>query len=245
MAGLPTFVLTPILLVQAVWVAARAMRLPEADGPRNGRSGGGPLLRVLILGDSSAAGVGAAHQDAALAGRLVAHLHSDYDVQWALWAQSGLTTSGMLRMLNTQPAHDFDVAVIALGVNDTKNGMHPTRWNANYVKLLQQLRRRHGVRRIYASGVPPLGAFPFLPRPLRNVLGARAARFDTILADLCADQDGVEHLPFDLPLEPGLMAADGFHPAAQVYDIWAMRIADALRANPPVALGTAAAVKTP
>lgn len=245
MAGLPTFVLAPVLLVQAIWVAARATRLPEADGPRRGRSGGGLPLRVLVLGDSSAAGVGAAHQDAALTGRLVAHLDADYDVQWVLWAQSGLTTSGMLRMLNTQPAQEFDVAVIALGVNDAKNGMHPTRWQSNYAKLLAQLRRRHGVRRIYASGVPPLGAFPLLPRPLRDVLGTRAARFDTILADLCAGQDGVEHLPFDLPLEPALMAADGFHPGEQVYDIWARRIADALRANPLVDAGSPAMVRTP
>ena len=39
----------------------RALRLPEATGPRSGVSANAPLapLRLLIIGDSAAAGVGA------------------------------------------------------------------------------------------------------------------------------------------------------------------------------------------
>lgn len=234
MTGLRTWAMVPVLVPQAIWVATRAMRLPEAEGPRTGQNGEGPPLRVLILGDSSAAGVGVDHQDAALSGRLAAHLGAGFAVNWALHARSGLTTSGMLRMLSSVPEHRFDVAVIALGVNDTKNGVHHSRWRTNYATLLDRLRVRHGIRRIYASGVPPLGAFPLLPSPLRDVLGARAARFDGILAGLCLDVPEVVYMPFDLPVEPGLMAADGFHPGAQVYDVWARRIADALLADPPL-----------
>lgn len=233
MSVLTALALAPVLLPQAVWLAVRAMRLPEADGPRTGQAGEGVPLRVLVLGDSSAAGVGVAHQNEALTGRLVAHLEANYAVQWTLWARSGLTTSGMLRMLCAKPAQVFDVAVVALGVNDTKNGMHTSRWQTNYETLLRVLRARHGVERIYVSGVPPLGAFPLLPRPLRDVLGARAARFDAALVHICNHHNGAQHMPFDLPLEPELMAADGFHPGAYVYDIWAQRIAAALRANPP------------
>ncbi|WP_299655092.1 SGNH/GDSL hydrolase family protein [uncultured Tateyamaria sp.] len=234
MTGPRALALLPVLLPQAIWVAARAMRLPEADGPREGQVGVGPPLRLLIVGDSSAAGVGVAHQDGALAGRLVSHLQTGFSVRWRLLAQSGLTTSGMLRMLSAQPARDFDVAVVALGVNDAKNGMHHSRWQANYTRLMGRLQDRFGVSRIYASGVPPLGDFPLLPRPLRDVLGARAVRFDAMLANLCADTDGAVHMPFDLPMDPTMMAADGFHPGAPVYDIWARRIADALRADPPL-----------
>lgn len=220
-----TLALMPIILPQAIWVAARATRLPEADGPRQGQAGQGAPLRLLVLGDSSAAGVGVAHQDDALAGRLVAHLSAQHSVQWHLWAKSGLTTSGMLRHLSGQPTRAIDIAVVALGVNDTKNGMHQSRWQANYSALITALHTRFGVRRIYASGVPPLGDFPLLPNPLRGVLGARAARFDAALAGICAAQQGVEHMPFDLPVDPSLMATDGFHPGPKVYDIWAARIA--------------------
>ncbi|MEL7132865.1 MAG: SGNH/GDSL hydrolase family protein [Pseudomonadota bacterium] len=232
MSGLPVWVWLPVVGPQALWVASRALRLPEAAGPREGAGGAGLPLRVLILGDSSAAGVGVAHQDHALAGRLAAHLGQRYAVRWRLVARTGLTSSGMLRMLSAEPDGRFDVAVVALGVNDAKNGVHPTRWQANYTALLNRLKGQFGVQRIYASGVPPLGAFPLLPWPLRDVLGARAARFDALLADLCADAEGVVHLPFDLPLAPELMADDGFHPGAQVYDIWAHRVAEHVRAAP-------------
>lgn len=63
----PELLLGPLLLWQGRRVRATALRLPEAAGPRTAE---GSALRLLIVGDSSAAGVGAAHQDEALAGRL-------------------------------------------------------------------------------------------------------------------------------------------------------------------------------
>ncbi|WP_299724480.1 SGNH/GDSL hydrolase family protein [uncultured Tateyamaria sp.] len=222
----------PIILPQALWVAARAVRLPEPPGPREGQDGEGAPLRVLILGDSSAAGVGVDHQDQALSGRLVARLGHTHTVYWQLWAQSGLTTSAALRLLSEHSHQRFDLAVVALGVNDVKNGVHVTRWQSNYARLIGMLKRRFGVRRIYASGVPPMGAFPLLPQPLRGTLGDRATRFDATLVALCQREPGVVHMPFDVDLDPGMMAADGFHPGAKVYDIWAERIVAALSEDP-------------
>ncbi|ETX12905.1 hypothetical protein OCH239_15315 [Roseivivax halodurans JCM 10272] len=63
--------LAPILAVQGRIVRRGAVRLREPDGPRAGRTGAGPSLRLLIAGDSSAAGVGADTQAEALSGRLV------------------------------------------------------------------------------------------------------------------------------------------------------------------------------
>ncbi|MGR3528415.1 MAG: SGNH/GDSL hydrolase family protein, partial [Sulfitobacter sp.] len=61
----------PILLAQGFRVRARALRLSEADGPRFGQVGDGPPLSILILGDSSAAGVGVGQQSQALSGQLI------------------------------------------------------------------------------------------------------------------------------------------------------------------------------
>ncbi|MGZ5249520.1 MAG: hypothetical protein ACXWIQ_04605, partial [Caldimonas sp.] len=59
--------LAPLLVVQAVRTRRRAPVLPEAAGPRDGRTAGdGVAIRVLVAGDSSAAGVGVAHQDQAV-----------------------------------------------------------------------------------------------------------------------------------------------------------------------------------
>ena len=62
-------VLLPLLIWQGGRLRTTMPRLPEADGPRTGlTSGPAPSLRLVILGDSSAAGVGVGRQDEALAG---------------------------------------------------------------------------------------------------------------------------------------------------------------------------------
>jgi len=51
-------VLSPLLVCQGIYVRRVTPKLPEADGPRSGEAGSGALLRLLVLGDSAAAGVG-------------------------------------------------------------------------------------------------------------------------------------------------------------------------------------------
>ena len=66
--------LAPLVLPQVVMARRFSRTLPEPAGPRAGRTGEGPPLRLLVAGDSSAAGVGVAWQDQALTGRLVRRL---------------------------------------------------------------------------------------------------------------------------------------------------------------------------
>lgn len=220
----------PVWLAQGAWVALRTPRLPEAAGPRAGRLGAGHL-RLMVLGDSSAAGVGAATQDAALAGRLAAEL-ADLQPDWVLHARTGATTATTLASLARLPVAPVDAAVVALGVNDLTRGVPLARWLDQQRSLVAMLTDRFGARRIYLSGVPPMGAFPALPRPLRTVLGARAARFDAALAALAPALPGATHLPFDAAvLAPAMMASDGFHPGPQVYALWARAVADAIRTD--------------
>lgn len=224
-----TILSAPLLLAQALWVIARAQRLPEAEGDRTGVAGEGPPLRLLVLGDSSAAGVGVQHQRDALAGRLVARLATDRAVSWTLVAKSGATTVSTLKTLADHPDDTFDVAIVALGVNDTKNGVSEHAWCTKYAMILSTLETRFGVTRICASGLPPMGHFPLLPRPLRTVLGRRAERFDQRLREVADASGNVAYVPLDFPMDANLMASDGFHPGPQVYDAWAARVAAALK----------------
>lgn len=220
--------LAPVLLAQAVMVRRRALRLPEPDGARSGVVGQGPLLRVLIAGDSSAAGVGVAHQDSALAGQLVAALCTDFTVHWQLQATTGHTTAQTLVRLRALPVQDFDVAVTALGVNDITRQVPLRRWAAQQTELTLLLRNRFGVRAQWRSGLPPVDAFPLLPPLLRKVLGAQARAFDAWLARTSVPP--VHHQPFDRArLDVAMMAEDGFHPGAPIYAAWAGDLAAAIR----------------
>lgn len=232
MALLRSVSTAPIWVSQAVRLALTAPRLPEAAGARSGRLGNG-RLRLLILGDSSAAGVGVQHQDQALAGQLIAAL-ADLEPDWHLQARSGATTAEALRWLAQMPVEPRHAAVVALGVNDVTRAVPLARWLDRQRQLAEMLTARFGIERIYLSAVPPMGAFPALPQPLRSVLGARAGRFDAALADLVETLPGVTRTPFDAALlEPAMMAADGYHPGPQIYRLWAAELARRIRADFP------------
>ncbi|MEO1797433.1 MAG: SGNH/GDSL hydrolase family protein [Pseudomonadota bacterium] len=225
---LKTLALSPVLVPQALWTMARASRLPEAAGPRAGRTGAGPPLRLLILGDSSAAGVGAGHQSEALSGHLAGALARDHAVTWRLEAASGATVKTTRRRIAAMEAEDCDAVLIALGVNDTKNGVSAHRWSSGYRALLGDIQRRFGSPRIAVSGVPDLGVFPLLPQPLRSVLGARSRALDGLLREIVQDTPEAHYVPMDFTPDPATMAADGFHPGPAIYAAWAARAAEVL-----------------
>ncbi len=70
-------VLSPVLARQGRRVRQRTPLLPEAAGERGGEAGAdldGQPLRLLVVGESTAAGVGVAHQDEGLAHRFATEL---------------------------------------------------------------------------------------------------------------------------------------------------------------------------
>jgi lysophospholipase L1-like esterase len=226
--------LLPVLAVQGLRIRKRALRLPEPPGEREGVAGEGRPLRLLILGDSAAAGVGARHQRHALAGQLVEALATDRAVAWRLHAHTGATTADVLASLDALDGTHWDVAVTSLGVNDAVSGVGPRVFAARQARLADALRERFGARLLAASGLPPMHRFPMLPQPLRAFLGGKAKRLDGELAALAANRDDFLHLPllFSAHLDQRAMAEDGFHPGPSMYREWARALAARILAHP-------------
>jgi len=222
--------LAPVLALQGRRVRRTAPRLPEAPGPRRGTEGAGSPLRLLLAGDSAAAGVGAASQDEALSGRLVAELAPVFRVSWELVARSGATTAATLRHLARRPRAEFDVAVLSLGVNDLTARRPLARWLEDADALARLLRERFAVRRLLFSGLPPVHLFPVFPQPLRWYLGATARRYDRALARWAAAQPDCEHVPLTFETSAGLLAPDGMHPGPRLYELWSAELAHRIRA---------------
>jgi lysophospholipase L1-like esterase len=215
--------LAPLLIAQAIVTRRRALVLPEAAGPRDGLTGGTgeAPIRVLIACDSSAAGVGVAHQDAAVAGHFVRtlHRHTGRPVAWALRAKSGLTTRGLHALLEGEPPRPADVAVVISGVNDVVDQIPVARALRHRAALAEWLLASGLARYVVFAPLPPIHRFPLLPEPLRRILGADARRHDRALARWAAGQSAVSHAVFDLDLNAGTMASDGFHPGEPVYRV--------------------------
>ena len=222
--------LAPLLLLQGVYVRKVTPRLPEPPGPRSGDIGQGRPLRLLILGDSAAAGVGATTQSDALSGQLLQKLSGSHWITWRLWAANGRTSAQCLALLDAHDAEPFDAAVLSLGVNDVTSGVSLSTWQAQQQQLADLLCGKFAVKRILFTALPPMHHFPALPQPLRGVLGARAKTFNRALQAFVMTRDDCRLLKFDAPMQAEFMAADGFHPSAFTYGLWADQAAQALTA---------------
>jgi lysophospholipase L1-like esterase len=223
--------LGPLLLLQGKRVRRVTPVLPEPPGPREGVAGDGPTLRILVLGDSAGAGVGASSQDEALSGRIVAQLRNRFRVEWRVVARTGATTASTIRHLERAEAFATDAVVTSLGVNDVTGDVGVAAFLAQQGRLHELLRAKFGARFILASGLPPMHHFPALPQPLRWYLGARARELDRALAASLPDGHGTEHLPFQGDVDAARMASDGFHPGPPVYEAWGAAAAGRIAAT--------------
>lgn len=221
--------LAPVLFAQGKLVRRSVPVLSEPPGRREGSAGTGQPLRILIAGDSSAAGVGAPSQDEALLGCLVADLAADFSVEWNLQATSGHTTTQTLERLEQLPRQAFDVAITSLGVNDTISMVSLRSWRRRQAALRELLRNKFEVRTLIVSGLPPVHGFPALPQPLRWHVGSRATQLHRALARDVAVEPDAHFIDLRFSDDMTLMSSDGFHPGPEIYAEWARLVASAIR----------------
>jgi lysophospholipase L1-like esterase len=231
MAALHRLAFYPVLLTQGPFIKMRTERLQEPKGARMGVIGQGPDLRLLIVGDSSAAGVGVSTQSQALSGRLAYGLSPYARLDWELVARCGDTTPMSLKRVKSAGPRRADAAIIALGVNDIMRGTRLARWLEQMDALVDHLTSSVGVGHVYISGLPAVSQFPRLPDPLRWTMGHQAERFDRGLRDLVAGRGDTTLIPADMALNADNMARDGFHPGPKVYAFWADLIVSKIRAD--------------
>jgi lysophospholipase L1-like esterase len=227
------FPLLPVLFVQGRGVRRRTPRLPDAAGPKEGVvHGAEPALRLLVIGESTVAGIGAATHQTSLTGHVAVALarRTGRAVRWRAAGRSGANARQAMDLVHALPEETADAVVISLGVNDTLRFRPPSKWGADVERLVAAIRRRVGPAPVLLSPVPPMHAFPALPQPLRAVLGARARLLDAALARLPSRLPDVSHLPTWVDAAPHLFCADGFHPSEAGYEAIGGRLAKELAA---------------
>jgi lysophospholipase L1-like esterase len=223
--------LAPFLILQGLYVRCVTPRLPEPSGARSGINGSGPCLKLLILGDSAAAGVGVSTQNQALSGQMVSTLGAEYQVSWKLIAKTGHKAKDVLAELRMASPETFDVVVTSIGVNDVTHGTSTEKWIDQQGQIVELLQSKFHAQHIILSCVPPMHLFPALPQPLRYYLGSRAKQFNNALKKFADGCGACEFVTINFPLESAYMADDGFHPGVPAYTIWASRVAAIIRSR--------------
>lgn len=223
----------PVLVVQGRRLRRDTPRLPDAAQPWIGRVEGPDPLRLLVLGDSTAAGVGAATQDEALPGNLARELsaRTGRGVQWRAAGRNGATARDLVSdYLDGATAEPFDVVFLSIGANDAL-GLRP-RWAfARDIRtILTRLREVSPL--VLVSSLPAFFRFELLPNPLRWNLYLHSRSLEDAARAVVARTPGVHMSPPPPPYTEGFFATDLFHPSASGYRDWArFAVEDAVAAG--------------
>ena len=224
----------PVLAVQGRRVRRTVERLPEAEGTTGRVGEGGDTLRVVVVGDSVAAGVGVIGHEQSMAGRLAHHLHarSGRSVEWVVAARSGADAAGVATLAVGSPRlADAHVVAVSVGVNDVKDLRSDASFRSGLRDLLGAIVEASPTARVFLLGLPPVERLPALPRPLADLLGARGRRLDRIGREVAASFPQVVRLELtdeDLREVAHPFATDGFHPGAELHDLFARTMCDRL-----------------
>lgn len=216
-------------------ISRRIPHLPDAAGPLSGctADAAGDGLSILFVGDSSVAGVGAAHHEEALAGQFSTALaeRTGRPVTWRVLARSGDTVRGLTELVASHADElDADLVVLSAGTNDALRLRRPSAWRADVRILVGALRARLGrAVPVLVIGIPPVHRFGSLPRLFRWSIGGYARLLDRQLARLSGELPDLRHLlPGELPTDTAqFFAVDRFHPSPLGYRTWAGRLATA------------------
>lgn len=228
------------VLAVEIQLARAGSRLPNLELVLD-RTGVG--RRVVWLGDSTAAGVGASTSAGALpsqvADRLASFEASPADgprpsgVSVAVLAVSGARVADVLadqvpKVAGLQP----DLVLISVGANDTIHLTGRGAFRHTYEELVRAL--PPGVP-VVLLGVPDMGAIPRFAQPLRAVAGWRGRNLDAEVrrvashtGSIYADIAGPTGPPFRRHPDR-YFAADDFHPSDAGYGLWAEAVLKVLR----------------
>jgi lysophospholipase L1-like esterase len=218
-----------IVLAVEIQLARSGGRLPPVELSLD-QAGSGP--RVVWLGDSTAAGVGASASPKALPRQVEEGLGLP-DASLTVLAVSGSRAADVLaeqvpRVAGTRP----DLVLISVGANDTVHLTGRGAFRHTYEQVVRALPA--GVP-VVLLGVPDMGAVPRFAQPLRAVSGWRGRNLDAEVRRVAvatgavyADIAGPTGPPFRH--DPGrYFAADDFHPDDAGYGLWAQAVLRVLR----------------
>lgn len=236
LAGPVSWLLLPVALFKGLGVRRTVPRLPPPRGRPKGQIGEGEAgTRLLIIGDSSAAGVGADQIGDTLGPQLAALLHEATGRPVA-WRNAGANSATAAQVRDYVVPHieerDFTHVIIAVGTNDAKNFKSRSAFKKGFGGLLYAIHARWPDAEVFWSPVIAMADVPALPSSLGFILGLRAQIINAMGVQLCRERNATAITP--LPVEgPGGFAVDGFHANALGYKHWAQHIARFIQDESP------------
>lgn len=237
---LAALVLAPVVVGQGRRIRRDIPNLPEAAKPWSGAIDGPDPVRLLVFGDSTAAGVGAETQDEALPGALARALSAEWDrgVLWRAVGENGATTRDLVeRYLDEASAEPSDLVFLSIGANDALAVRSRHAYRRDLRIILRRIRSTSPGALILVTSMPGFAQFELLPNPLRWALALHARALEASGRAVVRAEPGVVMTPPAPEYTIGFFAADQFHPSPSGYRDWvefALISSQLITAIPPV-----------
>lgn len=229
--GLPFF---PIMYFQGKKILDNMPDLPPPVDTKGILPGKHGKKSVLIMGESTIAGIGASSHQNALVGALCRSIHETYQctVEYEVVAKSGYTAQQVIDdLLPTVKTKSVDYIVIGLGANDTFQLTNPKKWGERVAHLLMELRDRYKDAKIIFINMAPVRDFLVLSRLLKFFLGQQIDLLGDELTKTIRNFDNVYFIEDRIALEDYMKKtnhqyraedffSDGVHPSELTYNMW-------------------------
>lgn len=224
-AGFMILPVSPLLYLQGRYTRRKVGVLPAASGETTGTAGeGDDSTELLVIGESTVAGLGARTHDVALAGRFAEQLSKrlQKQVNWTVVGLSGVTAKRTLLELVPQiPAgKDFEHVLVGLGGNDVLSLSSPRKWRDDMTLLLHTLRERYPEAPIFVTNCPMIKMSPVIPNPVKFILWQLSRLHDANIREFSSAMPGVFYYHQPEYFDSDGFFADGVHPSEKGYADW-------------------------
>ncbi|MDO9591560.1 MAG: SGNH/GDSL hydrolase family protein, partial [Microcella sp.] len=223
----------PVLLPQGRRLRRDTPRLPDAPLPWHGRvdasgsrdeGAASRPLHLLVIGDSTAAGVGVDHADLGLGGRLAEALaaRTNRPVHWRAAGRNGATAGDLVRhYLKPALVEPTDLVFLTVGANDALALRSTRAFRRDVRHIIERTFATHPHAALLMSSLPAFFRFSLLPDPLRRSLYRHSQALEREARSLIAAHPRAHMSPPPPPYTDGFFASDDFHPSALGYKDWA------------------------
>ena len=205
------FPLLPYLIYEAKKIKKSVPKLPPQSekvilkGEKNG---------ILILGESTVAGVGATE----LKSTLVGNLHSLFKSEYTFYnfGKNGIRASEVLPEFKSDLAtiqSGKEGIILYLGGNDCFNLTSPNSYHRSLQKLIESLQSQFNPNWIFLGDIAPVHLFPAFSPLMKSYLYQQREFLRKEMKQLAATHKKVIFQEINLDLGSEFFSADGIHPS--------------------------------
>lgn len=207
-----------------------ATRSPAEDAPPANEiakfGSSGPALTYVVLGDSTAAGVGG-NYESGIAVSTAEELGRRYSVSMSNFAVSGARLRDVRKhQLPLATALRPDVVLLSAAANDVTHLTAIRSMRRDLRAVIETLTTANPAVKIVITGSPDMGSPPRIPRLLRGIASFRTAQVNRMCRAEAARHGNVTFAPIAAVTGPmfrhdrSLFADDRFHPNDRGYATW-------------------------